>query len=200
MSRSFHDLFRTHLIRGQGKHRPTLLNSWEACYFDFDHDKLLHLGQEAARYGIELLVVDDGWFGHREDETTSLGDWRVNEEKLPGGLKRLGEELADMGAHVAACPSHINGRTTPFQLRGRASLPGCFGYELDQDKLSPEERALYRRQDTGEIHTGAGWMHGGLLIDAVQSDYLSLLVVLERVDPPSAQDQPGGTMGGTALL
>ena len=59
MSRAFHDLFRTHLIRGQKKHRPTLVNSWEACYFDFDHDRLLHLGQEAARYGIELLVVDD---------------------------------------------------------------------------------------------------------------------------------------------
>lgn len=421
MSRACHDFFRQHLIRGQKKHRPTLLNSWEACYFDFDHDKLLRLGREAARYGIELLVVDDGWFGKRDDETTSLGDWRVNEKKLPSGLKRLGEELAGMGvklgiwmepemispdsdlyrshpdyamtipgrtptqarnqlvldltrkevrdcvydqisavlrsapicylkwdmnrplidvyssalppdrqgeaahryvlglyelqerlvddfpdlllenccsgggrfdagmlyyspqiwtsdnaeavdrlviqegtsliyplsamgAHVAACPSHVNGRITPFEVRGRVSLPGCFGYELDIDRLSPEEqaliprqleeyrqygpvfregdcyrlasyrengtydammavskdkktavvsfvqarsrayrrslrlklagleeKALYRRKDTDEIRSGAGWMRGGLLMEAVQSDYLSTLTVLERV-------------------
>ena len=421
MSRAYHDFFREHLIRGQKKHRPSLLNSWEACYFDFDHDKLLQLGREAARYGIELLVVDDGWFGKRDDETTSLGDWQVNEKKLPGGLKRLGEELAAMGvklgiwmepemispdsdlyrahpdyamtipgrtptqarsqlvldltrkevrdciydqisvvlrsapirylkwdmnrplidvyssalppdrqgeaahryvlglyelqgrlvddfpdlllenccsgggrfdagmlyyspqiwtsdnaeavdrlviqegtsliyplsamgAHVAACPSHVNGRITPFEVRGRVSLPGCFGYELDIDKLSPEEQALipeqleeyrqygpvfregdcyrlasyrenhtydaimavskdkktavvsfvqvrsrayrrsirlkltgleetalYRRKDTDEVRSGAGWMRGGLLMEAVQSDYLTALTVLERV-------------------
>lgn len=421
MSRAYHDFFREHLIRGQKKHRPSLLNSWEACYFDFDHDKLLQLGREAARYGIELLVVDDGWFGKRDDETTSLGDWQVNEKKLPGGLKRLGEELAEMGvklgiwmepemispdsdlyrahpdyamtisgrtptqarsqlvldltrkevrnciydqisavlrsapirylkwdmnrplidvyssalppdrqgeaahryvlglyelqgrlvddfpdlllenccsgggrfdagmlyyspqiwtsdnaeavdrlviqegtsliyplsameAHVAACPSHVNGRITPFEVRGRVSLPGCFGYELDIDKLSPqeqtlipeqleeyrqygpvfregdcyrlasyrengtydaimavskdkktavvsfvqvrsrayrrslrlklaglEETALYRRKDTDEVRSGAGWMRGGLLMEAVQSDYLTALTVLERV-------------------
>lgn len=73
MSRAYHDLLRGHLIRGQKKHRPTLVNSWEAYYFDFNYDKLLQLGREAAAHGIELLVVDDGWFGLRSDETTSLG-------------------------------------------------------------------------------------------------------------------------------
>lgn len=313
MSRTFHDFFRNHLIRGQHKPRPVLLNSWEACYFEFDHDRLLELGREAAQCGIELFVVDDGWFGHRSDTTTSLGDWKVNEEKLPGGLKRLGEELgalglelgvwmepemispdselyrahpdyamaipgrtpslardqlvldltrqevrdcvweqvaavlrsasitylkwdmnrpltdvyspslpprrqgevshryvlglyelqerlvsqfpgvllenccsgggrfdpgmlyyspqiwtsdnaeaidrlgiqegmsliypySTMGAHVAACPSHVNGRVTPFETRGRVSLPGCFGYELDLGKLSEEEQALIPQQ------------------------------------------------------
>ena len=313
MSRTFHDLFREHLIRGQHKPRPVLLNSWEACYFEFDHDRLLELGREAAQCGVELLVVDDGWFGHRNDTTSSLGDWQVNEEKLPGGLKRLGDELAAlgmqlgvwmepemispdselyrahpdwamaipgrtpalardqlvldltrrevrdcvweqiaavlnsapitylkwdmnrpltdlysadlpperqgevshryvlglyelqerlvsqfpgvllenccsgggrfdpgmlyyspqiwtsdnaeaidrlgiqegmsliypysaMGAHIAACPNHVNGRVTPFETRGRVSLPGCFGYELDLGKLSGEELALIPRQ------------------------------------------------------
>ena len=414
MSRSYHDLFREHLIRGQRKRRPTLVNSWEACYFDFDHERLLQLGREAARYGIEMLVVDDGWFGKRDDETTSLGDWRVNERKLPGGLKRLGEELAEMGvqlgvwmepemispdsdlyrahpdyamtipgcsptlarnqlvldltrkevrdciyeqissvlrsapisylkwdmnrpltdvysgvlpperqgeaghryilglyelqerfvtdfpavllenccsgggrfdpgmlyyspqiwtsdnaeavdrltiqegsaliyplsamgAHVAACPSHVNGRVTPFRVRGRVSLPGCFGYELDLDKLSPEEqgeyeqfgpvfrdgdyyrlascrenhtydafmavakdksiavvnfvqirsrayrrslrlklagleeRSRYRLRGSEEVRTGAGWMNGGLLMEAALCEYFSELAVLERV-------------------
>lgn len=313
MSRAYHDLLREHLIRGQNKHRPTLVNSWEACYFNFDHDKLLQLGRDAAQSGIELLVVDDGWFGKRDDETTSLGDWQVNEQKLPGGLKRLGEELLEMGvklgiwmepemispdsalyrahpdyamtipgrvptlarnqlildltrkevrdcvfeqisavlhsapivylkwdmnrpltdlyspslpaerqgevyhrymlgvyelqerlvtdfpdlllenccsgggrfdagmlyyspqiwtsdngeaidrlgiqeatalayplssmgAHVTCCPCHINGRVTPFQTRGRVSLSGCFGYELDIGKLKEEERAMISGQ------------------------------------------------------
>lgn len=313
MSRTFHDFFRGHLIRGQYKPRPVLLNSWEACYFDFDHDKLLEMGREAAQCGIELLVVDDGWFGHRNDTTSSLGDWQVNEEKLPGGLKRLGDELAAlgmelgvwmepemispdselyrahpdyamaipgrtpalardqlvldltrqevrdcifdqitavlrsapitylkwdmnrpltdvysnslpshrqgevyhrymlgvyelqerlvtqfpgvllenccsgggrfdpgmlyyspqiwtsdnaeaidrlviqegmsllypysaMGAHIAACPSHVNGRVTPFETRGRVSLPGCFGYELDLGKLTQDEYSAIPRQ------------------------------------------------------
>ena len=421
MSRAYHDLFRRHLIRGQDKHRPTLVNSWEACYFDFDHDKLLELGREAARYGIELLVVDDGWFGRRRDETTSLGDWHVNEEKFPGGLSRLAGELRElgvglgvwmepemispdselyrahpdyamtipgraptlarnqlvldltrkevrdcvydqisavlrsapisylkwdmnrpltdvysaalpprrqgeaahryvlglyemqerlvtdfpdlllenccsgggrfdpgmlyyspqiwtsdnaeavdrlviqegnslvyplsaMGAHVAACPSHINGRTAPFEVRGRVALPGCFGYELDLGALPEADRALiprqleeyrqygpvfhngdcyrlasyrethaydafmavakdkslavvsfvqarsrayrrslrlrlagldeaalYREKSSGTVRSGAGWMRGGLLIEAAQSDYLSVLAVLERV-------------------
>lgn len=100
MTRAFHDVLRRHLIRGQAKHRYSLVNSWEAAYFDFDHDSLLALGREAAAEGIELLVVDDGWFGRRDDETTSLGDWTVNERKLPGGLARLGRELNEMGVRL----------------------------------------------------------------------------------------------------
>jgi len=100
MSRTYHDLLRDHLIRGQNKHRFTLINSWEACYFDFDYDKLLQLGRDAAQSGIELLVVDDGWFGKRNDETASLGDWYANEKKLPGGLRRLGEELNAIGVKL----------------------------------------------------------------------------------------------------
>ena len=422
MSRAYHDFFREHLIRGQGKHRYSLVNSWEAAYFDFDHDRLLRLGQKASEAGIELLVVDDGWFGHRDDETTSLGDWYVNERKLPGGLKRLADELlkmnvklgiwvepemvspdsglyrahpdyalqipgrtptlarnqyvldltrqevrdcifaqlsavlhsapivyvkwdmnraltdvfsmglpperqgetahrymlgvyelqerllaefpdlllenccsgggrfdagmlyyspqiwtsdnaeaidrlgiqegtslvyplSAMGAHVAACPSHTNHRSTPFATRGQVSLPGAFGYELDLNKLSEEEFAMvpgqlaayrefgplfrsgdlyrlasfrenhsydammvvakdkalavvhylqvmsraqqrslrltlagldetrrYRERETGVTRSGAGWMHGGVLLPVLDGDYQGKMVVLEAVD------------------
>ena len=162
--------------------------------------------------------------------------------------------LSSMGAHVAACPSHVNGRVTPFAIRGQVSLTGCFGYELDLDKLSEEEQALipgqlaeyrrfgpifregdcyrlasyrenhtydavmavakdksaavvsfvqvrsrasrrslrlrlagleetalYRREDTGEVRSGAGWMRGGVLMEAVLSDYLGRLIYLEQV-------------------
>lgn len=91
MSRIFHRFYRRHLIRGRYKteKRPLLINSWEAAYFDFDSDKLVAFAHEAKQLGIELLVMDDGWFGKRNDPTTSLGDWVVNEEKLPGGLAPL---------------------------------------------------------------------------------------------------------------
>lgn len=99
MSRNFHDLYRSHLIRGKykDKKRPILINNWEATYFDFDHDKLLSIAKQAKECGIEMLVVDDGWFGKRNDDNTSLGDWIVNEEKLPGGIRRLSDELSAMG-------------------------------------------------------------------------------------------------------
>ena len=99
MSRTFHDLYRRHLIRGEykDKKRPILINNWEATYFDFDTDKLLAIAREASALGIEMLVMDDGWFGCRNDDNSSLGDWKVNEEKLKGGLKYLVDEVNKLG-------------------------------------------------------------------------------------------------------
>ncbi|HCA19656.1 MAG TPA: alpha-galactosidase [Treponema sp.] len=99
MSRSFHDLWREHLIRGEyrDKMRPILINNWEATYFDFDTDKLLSIAKEAGKSGIEMLVMDDGWFGHRNNDESSLGDWFVNEEKLKGGLRHLVDEVNGLG-------------------------------------------------------------------------------------------------------
>ena len=311
MTHAFHDFYRNHLIRGpwRNKPRPSLVNNWEATYFNFDTEKLLDIARAAAGRGVEMLVLDDGWFGCRDCDDSSLGDWFVNEKKLPGGLKYLADEinklgmkfglwvepemvspnselyrahpdyalqipgrppmlartqlvldfsrrevrdciysqlhkllssahieyikwdmnraltdvcgaclppdrqgelfhrymlgvyelqerllrdfpdlllencasgggrfdpgmlyyspqiwtsdntdaidrlriqegtaliypLSAMGAHVAACPSHTNGRVTPFATRGLVSLPGCFGYELDLTKLTEEELAM----------------------------------------------------------
>lgn len=99
MSRIFHRFYRHHLIRGRYKteKRPLLINSWEAAYFDFNSDKLAAFAHEAKALGIELLVMDDGWFGKRNDDTTSLGDWTVNEEKLPGGLAPLIDRIESEG-------------------------------------------------------------------------------------------------------
>lgn len=424
MTRTFHDLYRNHLIRGpyKNKARPSVINNWEGTYFQFDTQKLLDIGREAAAAGIEMLVLDDGWFGKRNNDDSSLGDWFVNEEKLPGGLKYLAEELnkmglqfgiwlepemispdselyrahpdyalhipgreptqarqqlvldlsrqevrdcvyekihavlssaniayvkwdmnreltdvyspalapdaqgelyhryvlgvyalqermlqdfphlllencsgggrrfdpgmlyyspqiwtsdnteaidrlkiqegtamvyplSTMGAHVAACPSHSNGRVTPFTTRGHVSLPGCFGYELDLTKLTPEEKAMiprqledyrqygpvfrtgdyyrlasysenheydvlmavskdkriavldyvqvlsrkcgrearifldgldehlyYRCNTTGQVHSGTGWMFGGMILPKLGGDFLSQLIVLEAVE------------------
>jgi alpha-galactosidase len=99
MSRTFHDLYRNHLIRGKyrDRERPILINNWEATYFDFDADKLLAIAREASKLGIEMLVLDDGWFGKRNADNCSLGDWTVNESKIRGGLKRLVDEVNALG-------------------------------------------------------------------------------------------------------
>lgn len=99
MTRQFHEVYRHHLIRSPYLHtkRPILINNWEATYFDFDTDKLLAIAKEASQLGIEMLVMDDGWFGHREDDNTSLGDWIVNEQKLRGGLASLVEQVNALG-------------------------------------------------------------------------------------------------------
>ena len=99
MSQTFHKLYRTRLARGtwRDKVRPILINSWEAFYFDFDAPKLLGLADAAADLGMELFVLDDGWFGKRDDSTSSLGDWYPNEEKLKGTLKELAEKINDKG-------------------------------------------------------------------------------------------------------
>ena len=99
MSRAFHDAFRNHLIRGayKDRQRPILINNWEATYFDFDTDKLLSIARDAAKAGIEMLVMDDGWFGKRASDNMALGDWEVNESKLPGGLAHLVNEVNKLG-------------------------------------------------------------------------------------------------------
>ena len=90
---------REHLCRGKYKHarRPVLLNNWEATYFDFNSEKILEIARGAADLGVEMLVLDDGWFGKRDDDTSGLGDWYVNEKKLPGGLKPLADQINALG-------------------------------------------------------------------------------------------------------
>jgi alpha-galactosidase len=99
MSQAFHSLYREHLIQGQWKKavRPILINNWEATYFDFNEEKLVNIAKSASKLGIELLVLDDGWFGKRNDDTSSLGDWHVDLNKLPNGLESLAEKIAETG-------------------------------------------------------------------------------------------------------
>jgi alpha-galactosidase len=99
MSRRYHELYRSRLCRGRYRDetRPILVNNWEATYFDFDAERLVALGEEARGLGIELLVLDDGWFGRRDDDRSSLGDWTVDKRKLPLGLADLASRLGEKG-------------------------------------------------------------------------------------------------------
>ena len=99
MSRSFHKAVREHICRGEWTHkrRPVLINNWEATYFHFTGDNLVSIAEEAAGLGIELFVMDDGWFGKRDDDHSGLGDWFPNEKKLGCTLKELGERITAAG-------------------------------------------------------------------------------------------------------
>ena len=99
LSRQYHALIRKHVIPPQfrGKSRDVLLNSWEGVYFNFDAEKIVNLAKDAKALGVDLLVMDDGWFGHRNDDRTSLGDWYANEEKLGCSLKELTARVHALG-------------------------------------------------------------------------------------------------------
>lgn len=99
MSQNMHAFVREHIVRGEWKHklRPVLLNSWEAAYFDINEKKLLSLAKAGKEVGIELFVMDDGWFGTRDDDTQALGDWHENPKKLPNGLSGLAKKIKEMG-------------------------------------------------------------------------------------------------------
>lgn len=99
MSFVYHKLYRTRLARGywRDRERPVLLNNWEATYMNFNEEKILDIAKKAKETGVELFVLDDDWFGERNDDDRSLGDWFVNEEKLPGGISGLSEKIEALG-------------------------------------------------------------------------------------------------------
>lgn len=99
MSRQYHRFYQKHLVRGvyRDQTRPILVNNWEATYFNFTEEKILDIAKVGEKLGMELLVLDDGWFGKRNSDKSSLGDWFVNAEKLPNGLKNLAENVNNLG-------------------------------------------------------------------------------------------------------
>ena len=141
MSRTFHRAYNEYLIRGRWKteKRPLLINSWEAAYFDFDTDKLISFAERAKETGIEMLVMDDGWFGRRNDDTTSLGDWYINTEKLD--MKRLVDTVHGMGLKFGIWyePEMISPDSDLYRAHpdwavhvpGRENSPGRQQYVLD---------------------------------------------------------------------
>lgn len=101
MSQQFHTFVQEHLVRGVHQHepRPVLVNSWEAAYMDFTEDSIVRFAQDAVKLGAELIVLDDGWFGVRDKDNCSLGDWtEINAKKLPNGIKGLCDRIHGLGA------------------------------------------------------------------------------------------------------
>lgn len=99
LSQTYHELYRNRLARGtwRDRLRPVLINNWEATYFNFNEAKLLQMAQVAKQLGVDLFVLDDGWFKGRNSDTTSLGDWFVDKDKLPDGLTSLSDKIHALG-------------------------------------------------------------------------------------------------------
>lgn len=99
LTHNYHNTIRNHLCRGKYKTipRPVLINNWEATYFDFDGNKIYEIAKQAAELGVEMLVLDDGWFGKRENDYSGLGDWFVNQQKLGGSLSDLVNKINELG-------------------------------------------------------------------------------------------------------
>ena len=99
MSQTFHRLFQKRLARGywRDRERPILINNWEATYFDFTEERIVEIAKKAKEQGIELFVLDDGWFGKRTSERAGLGDWKANPERLPEGITGLAQKVEELG-------------------------------------------------------------------------------------------------------
>ena len=119
LSDALHGLYRERLARGvwRDRLRPVLLNNWEATYFAFDESKLVAIATSARDLGIELFVLDDGWFGARDDDTTSLGDWVVDQRKLPNGLAGVARRVEELGLRFGLWiePEMISQRSRLFE-------------------------------------------------------------------------------------
>lgn len=148
LSHHFHQAIREHICRGkyQLAERPVLINNWEATYFGFDTEKILHIAEEAARLGVDMLVLDDGWFGKRDDDCSGLGDWFVNETKLSGGLHDLVEKIKGMGMRfgiwfepeMISEDSDLYRKHPDWAIRIPDRAPMRSRYQLVLDMANPE--------------------------------------------------------------
>ena len=159
MSRTYHRLYANHLVRGKWKteRRPILINNWEATYFNFDEEKIFGIAEEASKLGIEMLVLDDGWFGKRDNDKSGLGDWFVNEQKLKGGLKKLVDRIHGLGMKFGiwfepemVSPDSDLYRAHPewaLQVPGRENSVGRNQYVLDMTRTEVQDYLFGRFAD-----------------------------------------------------
>lgn len=150
MSAIFHRLYRKRVCRGKfrEKERPVLLNSWEGMYFAISEEKMLELADTAVEAGIELLVMDDGWFRGRNSDTTSLGDWIEDQEKFPEGLQKLAEKVREKGVEfgiwfepeMVSPESELYKKHPDWVIRSKRYRPIRSRNQLVLDLANPEVR------------------------------------------------------------
>ncbi len=175
MSRNLHAFVREHIVRGQWQHRPRpiLINSWEAAYFDFKEKDLCKLAKAARDVGIELFVMDDGWFGKRSNDACSLGDWTANTKKLPGGLAGIADKIHALGMD--------------------------FGIWVEPEMVN-EDSDLYRAHPDWAVAVPAGYAPGKESADAPQQESAEVperesADVPERESAEVPQQESAGTPG-----
>ena len=150
LSHNFHKVIREHVCRGKYKlaERPVLINNWEATYFDFNEEKILKIAEQAASLGVDMLVLDDGWFGKRDDDCSGLGDWFVSEEKLNGGLGKLAGKIKSLGMkfglwfepEMVSEDSDLYRNHPDWAIKIPSRNPVRSRYQLVLDMINPEVR------------------------------------------------------------
>lgn len=164
LSANFHDFVNNNIVRGDWKNieRPVLINDWEACFFKFTREKLLKLARRAKKLGVELFVLDDGWFGARNSDTAGLGDYDVNLRKLPGGLGEFADSIEKLGMKFGLWfePESVNVdselyRTHPdWAIKPPVGEP-CFGRNQLLLDLTRKEVRDYIVESVGKTLDGA---------------------------------------------
>ncbi len=156
LSGRFHRVIREHVCRGKYKmtERPVLINNWEATYFDFDEEKIFNIAKQASELGVDMMVLDDGWFGKRDSDSTGLGDWFVNEDKIKGGLEKLVERINGLGMKFGIWfePEMISEESNLYkehpdwaiQIPGRKPMRGRYQLVLDMTRQDVRDY-LYRQ-------------------------------------------------------
>ena len=152
MSQTFHKLYQKRLARGEwrDKPRPILINNWEATYFDFTREKLIAIAQKAKECGVELFVLDDGWFGARTTDHAGLGDWVANPDRLPEGITGIAEDIENVGLKFGLWfePEMTNKDSDLYRehpdwilsVPGRHDSHGRFQYVLDFSRKEVVDR------------------------------------------------------------
>jgi len=189
MSIIMHEFVRECIVRGEWKHkqRPILLNSWEAAYFDINESKLLKLAKAGKKVGIELFVMDDGWFGSRDDDRKSLGDWNVNTKKLPGGIKGICDKVNALGLDFGIWvePEMVNTDSALYrahpewvmEIPGREHSEGRNQRILD---LANPEVVDYMIEQMTQVFSSANIAYVKWDMNRIFSDYYSKYLQPER--------------------
>lgn len=189
MSGQMHRFVREHIVRGEWKKkiRPILLNSWEASYFDINEKKILRLAKAGKEAGIELFVVDDGWFGERNDDTSSLGDWDVNPKKLPGGLAGLCGKIREMGLEFGIWvePEMVNVKSRLYeehpdwviQIPGKPHAEGRNQRILDLTRMEVQDFVI---EKMSEVFSSADISYVKWDMNRTFTDYFSEALPPER--------------------
>ena len=197
MSRTYHRLWMQHLIRSpwRDRDRPVLINNWEATYFNFDLEKLRSIADEAAALGIELFVLDDGWFGHRDSDNCSLGDWTPDERKLPGGFRPLTDHITAKGMKFGLWfePEMISPDSDLFRAHPDYAV-GIAGRPRTQS------RAQYVLDYTREEVREAVWVQMKKILDSAPISYIKWDMNRQLTEVPRASFWHAYVLGVYALM
>lgn len=189
MSHNMHRFIRNHIVRGEWKKRvrPILINSWEANYFKFNEGRLMKQAKAAAEAGIELFVLDDGWFGRRNDDTSSLGDWWENKKKLGNGLKGLAEKINALGLDFGIWvePEMVNVDSDCYRSHPEwaVKLPGAphsMGRNQMLLDLTREEVRTYLLEEMTRVFSSANIRYVKWDMNRIFSDRYSSILPADR--------------------